>query len=99
MPEPQFSTSWRRRGVIQSDQGFSVSTPRRYELVYAEEPDTWYKFAYETLPGKHLFVYPEPVQLADGSIVKLDDATLNRVLENIQKAFEWREFTVEVMGR
>jgi len=54
-------------------------------------------FDYETTPGMNMLVYGNvPSRLEDGSSVTMAPAAVERVLENIRKAFEWRGFCVEI---
>lgn len=84
-----------RPNVIESDHGFSVEVLGRTGTRYCEGDQTLLINS-EVLAGPHgLVLYSSSIKTwLDGSAI--NEATRQRVVDNIRGAFAWRDIEIEV---
>ena len=88
--------SYDNPNLIVSDEGFSVQVLGRTGLRY-QQGERWLCVDSEVLAGPHgLVIYPSSVKSWEPVHQPVSDGDKNTIVANIQRAFAFRGFEIEV---
>ena len=86
--------------MIESDEGFSVEVLGRTGLRYTRGPMTMHVDSEVLVHPSVMVIYPTSIKRWDPphAAEVIDDATRQSIVENIRRAFRFREIEIDVEG-